>query len=219
MRAKPQVPLAPFWYSLLVLVVLVVLAAVPAQAQDDVVGEVVERSGTATVVQEGAPRMLDPGVELRLNDRIYTGAEAKVRIRLADGSLLTVGPGSELQLTSFHQRLGDDGQPLFDGLLELVRGIVRATLAETAQDRQFEIHTRAAAAAARSTEFVVVDERDSSAVFVVAGQVAVRSQVTGGEVLLAPGEGTDVPLGGSPSAPVEWGAARVDQVLDLTTLP
>lgn len=195
------------------------LLAAPAAAQDSIVGAVVERSGTATVVQDGRPRMLDPGLELHLEDRIYTGAEGKVRIRLVDGSLLTVGPGSELQLTEFHRRLGSDGEALFDGLLDLVRGIVRATLSEAPQDRRFEIHTRAAAAAARSTEFVVVDDRESSAVFVVEGGVAVRSPVAPGEVLLGPGEGSDVPLGEAPGAPVEWGAPRVEKVLDLTTLP
>jgi hypothetical protein len=196
-----------------------VTLALPAAAQDRVVGEVVDRAGTATVVQEGAPRMLDPGVQLYLEDRIYTGAEGKVRIRLADGSHLTVGPGSELQLTEFHQRLGADGGAIFDGLLELVRGIVRATLAEAAEERRFEIQTRAAAAAARSTEFVVVDARASSAVFVVEGEVAVRSPFAAGEVRLGPGEGSDVPLGEAPGAPVEWGAGRVEKVLDLTTLP
>lgn len=204
--------------SLGLAVLALAVLATPASAQNRVVGEVVARSGTATVVQEGAPRMLDPGLELYLDDRIYTGSSAKVEIRLVDGSLLTVGPGSELRLAVLQQRLAGD-EAFFDGLIELVKGIVRATLAEAPPDRSFEIQTRAAAAAARSTEFVVVDTRDSSAVFVVEGQVAVRSPVAPGEVVLGPGEGTDVPLGGPPGAPKTWGAGRVERVLELTTLP
>lgn len=204
--------------GLLLAAFALVSLAVPASAQESAVGEVVARSGTATVVQEGQPRMLDPGVEVYRADRIYTGAAGKVEIRLVDGSLLSVGPGSELRLAALRQRLAGDAT-FFDGLIELVKGIVRATLAEAPPGRSFEIQTRAAAAAARSTEFVVVDDRDSSAVFVVEGRVSVRSQVVSGEVLLGPGEGTDVPLGGAPGAPKSWGAGRVGRVLELTTLP
>ncbi|MEX0922483.1 MAG: FecR family protein [Rhodovibrionaceae bacterium] len=201
------------------LALILLLFAAPAQAEQAVIGEVVQRIGNATVVQEGKPRMLDPGVELRLADTVFTGAQAKVEIRLADGSLLSVGPGSELQLSTFHQRLGRGDAALFDGLIELVRGIIRATLAPAAEAREFDIRTRAAVAAARSTQFVVVDDREGSAVFVIEGRVEVRGRLTGEDVLLDPGFGTDVPLGGPPSPPSQWGAARVDRVLELTTLP
>lgn len=197
------------------------LAVLPGQARAEqaVIGEVVQRVGTATVVQGGEPRMLDPGVELRVADTVFTGARGKVEIRLADGSLLSVGPGSELQLTAFHQRLGARERAFFDGLFDLVRGIVRATLAAAPPERAFEIRTRAATAAARSTQFVVADDREGTAVFVVEGQVAARSRFAGAEVLLEAGEGTDIPLGAPPKDPSQWGTARADRVLTLTTLP
>jgi hypothetical protein len=42
---------------------------------------------------------------------------------------------------------------------------------------------------------------------------------TGGSVALAPGQGTDVAAGETPTDPKEWGAARRNEALARTAFP
>ena len=175
------------------------------------IGRVVDQTGAAFVIHQGAVSALRPGMDLEDADRVVTGADGKLAIHFQDGSLCTIGPGSELLI-------GDISAPQ-GGWIDLVRGIVRVILAPGARAAAGGVRTRAAVASVRSTEFVVEASLDRSAVFVAAGTVEVTGRLTGASVTLGPGEGTDIALREPPTPVKRWGDKRVADALARTTLP
>jgi ferric-dicitrate binding protein FerR (iron transport regulator) len=145
------------------------------------------------------------------SDELLTFPQARVRLRFTDGALVTFGPNSRC-LVAFHRREADrEGD-----ILQLIEGILRVFTAEAAAD-SLKVRTRSAIATPRGTEWIVERTPGSTAVFVIDGIVTVRG--AGAElVLLTPGLGTDVPDGAPPADPKRWGQARVDDVLERTSL-
>jgi hypothetical protein len=192
---------------------IVVVAGAAASAQEaDVIGRVVRQSGIATVVRVGTLQALHGGAPIYEGDRIGTGAGIKVEIEFADGSTLSVGPETEVEITDY-ARTGRE-----HGVLMMLLGIVRTRLTDLWADG-FEVRTRAAVAAVRATDWVTEAREDRSAVFVVAGTVAVTGVAGGAVVVLGEGEGTDVAAGAAPTPAKRWGAARAEDALARTRLP
>lgn len=194
------------------------LAALPALAQDGApVGRVVQQVGWVTILRGGAGGTLQPGDPVYRGDAILTGPRSRIAIEFADGSQLAVGSDSEVELERY---LVDGAGRRESGLLALLRGIVRATVAGgVSGGAGFDIRTRLAVASTRSTEWVIEALRGRSAVFVVSGSVEVQDIASGASVLLEPGFGVDVRAGVPLAARKQWGTGRVDGVLARTQLP
>lgn len=188
------------------------LALSPAVAQP--VGKVVGQVGAVVAQRDGAIRSLILGATVEQGDRIVTYADSKVRIQLADGGMLSVGSGTQVEISEF---VADGGQGI-RGALTLVLGIVRTSLGGLWRDG-FEVRSRAAVASLRSTDWITEMTEGKAAVFVVEGVVAVTGTASAETVVLRQGDGTDVPVGGSPGAPKQWGQPRVDAVLARTRVP
>lgn len=203
------------------LAALIVLPAPGHEAQGRTsvpAGTLVHGEGTVLVLREVGASVLVAGAPVHAGDRIATGAAARARIDLADGSTLVIGPGSLVVISDY--RPAEPG-PL-GATVSLFLGIVRAVVSPAAAaEGQFDIHTQAAVASARSTRFVVAvdDGGIHTAVFVMEGSVAVRSTAPGGEmVLLDPGFGVDADRGRSGLVPQRWGDVRVRRVLGRTAI-
>ena len=69
----------------------------------------------------------------------------------------------------------------------------------------------------RSTEWIVETDDTSTAVLAISGEVQVIG--TGGSVILAPGQGTDVSAGSAPTEPKEWGMERRSDAILRTEFP
>jgi len=132
-----------------------------------------------------------------------------------DGSSFVIGERCSVSLTAF-DGAGDGGGA--SALVDLIEGILRLALSPQPAWNGLEVRTATAIAAVRSTEWIVESAPEGTAVFVVEGAVSVSGRA-GGEVLLQPGYGTDVPPGGAPGEPKRWGAARVESALARTRLP
>lgn len=199
---------------LLVAITLLFLSSVDgAVAQEDnPAGQVVLQQGPVTAVNDGVPRSLYIGAPLRVGDRIVTRAGAKVRIEFQDGSALSVGENTNVELSAY---VPDGGRR---GVLTLLLGIVRTSLSGT-WIGGFEVRTRAAVASVRSTDWITEMTDDRASVFVIEGTVAVDGVGDGSQVVLEEGFGTDIEIGNQPSAPKEWGRSRIDQALARTRLP
>lgn len=189
----------------------------PAPAQENApesaaVGQVVRQQGVVTALRSTVARPLHLGASVFRGDRIITAAEAKVEINFDDGSTLTLGTETSVDLVNYSPASGQGGR------LSLLIGIIRSSLSSLWRGG-FEVHTRAAVASARSTDWITEVSEDRASVFVVSGQVAVTGTATGATVSLSEGEGSDVDVGSPPSPPTQWGAARVQDVLARTRLP
>ncbi|MBK1668976.1 hypothetical protein CKO28_13140 [Rhodovibrio sodomensis] len=187
------------------------LATGPAAAQTDAVGTVTGLTGPASAWTDATPRALTLGARVHRGETLRTLADAKLAVRFTDGSKLTLGADSQAAVDAFAPTRGN-------AAIRLLRGILRLVTAPASAWRSFEVETRSAVAAARSTEWVVaLDAEGATAVFVVSGRVDVRARER--SVTLAAGDGTDVPAGEPPGEVKRWRQARVDRVLAATTLP
>jgi ferric-dicitrate binding protein FerR (iron transport regulator) len=197
-------------------ILLTLLASAPAaRAQQapagEAVGRVVALTGPASAWAAGTPRALSLGAHVHRGETLRTLAGAKLVVRFTDGAELILGADSQAAVAAYAPAQGT-------AAMQLMRGILRLVLDPARVWRRFEVETRSAVAAARSTEWIVaLDAEAATAVFVIAGRVDVRAQ--GRTVTLAPGEGTDVPAGAPPGPVTQWGQARVDEVRAATTLP
>jgi hypothetical protein len=194
---------------LLALVVIVTAAAVRAEP----IGTVARQEGAVVALRHGQPLALTIGSELLVGDEIRTGAVSKLLLTTTAGLEVMIGPDSSLVLAGFDH---DPAGQRLDALFALVRGIVRLVGEALPGTRAVRVETDAAVASVRSTDWLVEQGPDGTAVFVLAGRVVVAGRI-GDEVVLGPGDGTDVAPGAPPSEPRQWGAARIAGVLARTT--
>lgn len=170
--------------------------------------------GPATVLRDGSSTRLARGAALRSDDQLVTGAKARLRIGCSGGVEITIGPDSSVSMRAIAEA-GSGGRSLID----LIGGILRIALAPHVDRNRLELRTPTAVAAARSTAWVTEADAAKTAVFVIAGEVSVRSRQTGDAVGIPAGFGTDVAASAAPSAPVRWGQPRVDRALQQTAFP
>lgn len=147
-----------------------------------------------------------PGEPLFVGDTIATGDDGRVDVRFADGSMLTVGPSSRVQIARYAPE-APAGQ--VEALLSLLDGILKMVVGNGQRWDRFAVETSTSVASVRGTEWLVEATEGRSAVFVLRGQVEVASRAAvGGSVTLLAGEGCDVPSGAAPSEPKRWGPKR-----------
>jgi hypothetical protein len=190
---------------------IVLLSGRPAGAAD-AVGRVARAEGRLSAVRGAGIVGLAVGDDVFVADILRTDPQARALIALADGLEVAIGPGTELALRSLAVDSG--GVSVVFGLLQ---GITRLIGGVVAGGRAIEIDTRTAVASVRSTEWLVESTAKGTGVLSVVGEVAVRA-LAGGSVVLRPGEGTDVALGGPPKPPAIWGEARRRDAIARTTL-
>lgn len=116
---------------------------------------VVKRAvGTVEVVRDGQRMMLTPGAYVLGGDRVVTGADGGVGIVLADDSMLSAGPSSELQITRMQfDPTTQDGNILLQiarGAMHYVSGLIAKRTPE-----QVRIETPTVVMGVRGTEIIV----------------------------------------------------------------
>lgn len=202
-------------FHLFAVVVLLAMAlGGTAQAQSATrIGQVASLTGPAIALRGDQAVSLYRGAPIYRSDRLRTLADSKIRIAFDDGSELILGSGSTVLIARFAPGSGESGS----GLLRLLKGILRIALGHGGHWKRFDVESRFAVASARSTEWIVQEAAKGDAVFVVSGTVAVRA--AGQEVVLGPGDGTDIAPGAPPTPSHRWGAARANQVQSATTVP
>jgi hypothetical protein len=205
----------------LVALVLALLGAPPALAQGArAVGTVGDLGGRCLVISHGETeaRPLSVGAEVYEGDRIRTGDGARLRLELADGSVVQLGEQTDLVLDWFLHAPDLGSQNV---LLRVSAGIFRV-IAELVLPRSaFQVQTATAVASVRGTDWIAEATAEATALVALDGRVAVRNLRPGiaGEVVLGPGEGTTVEAD-APLRPVSvWGEARKSSFIDRTTVP
>lgn len=186
------------------------------------VGHVVALQGQATV-QHVASTTAEP---LRLQqpvfqgDVVQTGAVSKLKLALLDGTELSLAASSSMTLT----KLATTPQAsTSSSLVKVTKGIFRAVMPTVTPPSNFEIHTPTAVAAVRGTRWLgeVKPQAQGTAIVVLEGQVAIKqaNPRIPGEVVLQPGEGTEVVGQRPPTAPKAWKPARINRLVQATELP
>ena len=135
---------------------LILLAAIPASPQSTAtrIGQVKTVTGEATIVRHGARLLVQPGDAVYHSDIVETGPDGTIGITLADNSVLSNGPDSQLALQQFQFDVstlqGDMLASLRKGTLSIVSGAIAHT-----SPGAMKIVTPTATLAVRGTTFVV----------------------------------------------------------------
>jgi len=196
------------------------VVAVTASAQDQV-GSVAALEGTAEVLHpgRGAWEELKANDGALLGDQVRTHAASKLKLQLRDESVLTLGPNS--QLTLDQQTVA----PQTTSSIGLVVGTMRAVVSDRYRQphTRFEVETPTSIAGVRGTGFVARHDpaRDASLYLGLYDTTFVRSKVDPQgrhEVLLRPGEATEVRRGKLPTRPASLPEDIRRQLIEDTEL-
>lgn len=185
-----------------------------AWAQDSAAGSISRLTGTATILRLAGTVPAAIGAEVGETDRIRTGVDSRAEVTFSDGSVLTVGPESEVAIATFAPAAGES-----NAVLDLIAGIVRVTVNKATNWGRFDVRTTTAVASVRGTDYLVEEAGGKSAVFVAEGRVAVSSRVGAGTIVIGAGQGVDVTAEYVPLVAKFWGAKRRDTALARVTFP
>jgi hypothetical protein len=130
---------------------LLVVAAVPALAQEPAVaGRIKVASGSVFIVRGGATVPAQAGQVVYEADSLKTGADGRLGVTMKDDTRISLGPASEVRLDRFVYA-PQDGQLGF--VLKVVRGVaayVSGRIAKLAPD-SIRLETPAAIVGVRGT--------------------------------------------------------------------
>jgi len=87
--------------------------------------------------RDGKRAPLVPGMELRAGDRILSGKEARVIVRLSEGSVVKLGENGTLRLAQI-----ETSREIFRAALEVLQGAFRFTTDVAAKARKREVNVR-----------------------------------------------------------------------------
>ena len=179
-------------------------------------GTVVAISGQCFVQTEGKRIPLKTGEPVRVADVVDVPDGAKLKLRMNDGSVLSVAAGSQLTIAAYN--VDADGKR-HDVELSLGQGLLRAVVAPVDRATSFEVKTAVGSAGVRSTDWFVEVEPGSMLVGVLSGSVALTSKATGAEVMIPAGSGASAALGADPTVPRVWRKAEFNALIARTELP
>ena len=178
-------------------------------------GQVLAVFGSAFVESAGRKAPLQLGSPVQVGDSVEVPSGAKLKLRMADGSVISVASGSRLTIADF--KTGADGQGR-EAKVALANGLLRAVVASVSGPSHFEVSTATGVAAVRSTDLFVEASANLTQVGVLTGEVDCTSAATGKSVLLKPGWGTHMYQGLDPVPPRKWLQSEFDAVIARTNL-
>ena len=110
--------------------------------------------GSVTLLRAGIAQPALPGLAVRVGDTLRTGPDGAAGITLADDTLLTTGPDSELVISEFSfdptTQEGNLLASLWRGSLGAVTGLIGKKAPE-----KVRVQTRTVVLGVRGTEFIV----------------------------------------------------------------
>lgn len=179
--------------------------------QKPVPAEVVAVSGHVQVIQPGMlPRELTMSEKLASGAVIEAAAHSSATLRLADGSVLVLQPGSTMTLDTMSLY---EGGGMVDSSMRLQQGRVEITANPKHESgHRMQVITPSAVAAVRGTRFRVAADNTVSKEETLDGKVALNAASQ--EVEVSAGYGSLAELGKPPGQPVALLPAP-----DLHTLP
>lgn len=148
---------------------------------------------------DAQPAPVIPGASLTEGTRIQVPEDGYLRLRLADGSIVRVLAGSDVELKRLRRR---NNATSFESVVDVKKGKVESEVSKQPAGRVFEIHAPGAVASVRGTRFdVSVAEDGRVGTAVSEGEVALRTRAAARRAKartarLGPGQGAVVETGG-----------------------
>lgn len=208
-----------YWPAILLTGLLFLFIQHSAWAERPVAGEVSRVQGAATVLRAEAPVPLMQGDSVFSGDTLTTEADARLELAMADGTVLTLGGGSRLELTGY---LWQEEAGTGLAVLNLAKGAFRAvTGGLTDMDNpQFAVTTPLATIGIRGTDFWggYLQANVLDVLFVAGNKKIEITNAQGTTLLEHPGQGATVPAPGqAPTPPKVWPDAKRQRAFDTVS--
>jgi len=136
---------------------------------------VVEAVQMPAWIERGGARVpLAPGTSLQSNDALRTGADARLLVKLADGSSVKLGENAQLQLATIAARRDN----VFVSAMNVLQGAFRFTTDALAKSRRREVSVTVATVTAgiRGTDLWGKAAADRDIVCLIEGRIEVSRQ-------------------------------------------
>ena len=171
---------------------------VGAAAAATLAGSVVGLSGAVELDRGGQRYSLRIGDAVYTDDTVQVPTGAKLKLRMSDGSILSLAPGSAMRIDAY--AVDGSGQRQ-SAALSLGSGLLRSVTAPVARPAVFEVNTAVGVSGARSTDWFVEAGAGYQQVAVLSGSVGLTSRATGRSVIVPVGSGTRLQAGADPAPP------------------
>lgn len=157
-------------------------------------------SGTATAQLSGdQPRTMSRRSEVYVGDRITTGNDSQLQLRMKDGAMIALGANAEFVVKAYSDDAAGDKKD--EAVLSLVKGGLR-TISGQIDKQAYSLQTPTATLGIRGTVFDVYVRSDGSTVVILRdGQVMVSGNAGGQQLLTQPGLATVVDPDKAPTEP------------------
>jgi hypothetical protein len=142
---------------------------------------------------------LAPGITLQAKDRVRTGDNARVQLRLSEGSTVKLGERAQFQI----ERVQDRG--IFEATLSVIAGAFRFTGKALGKKRDISIKVKNATAGIRGTDLWGKSTEERDIVCLIEGRISVGSEGHPTVTLDQPLDFYQKPRDGAPQV------AKVDQ--------
>ena len=194
-------------------IIIVALVLWHGAASAQTAGAVLALRGDAAREAGGTHQPLKVQDAVAVGDTLAVGAGGKLKVRLVDGSVLSLAENTRLTIDAAMVQgdRRDVGMTLADGLL-------RAVVSKMGPDSRFEVGSATAVAAARSTDWFVEVTADRMRVGVLEGVVALAGRASAKSVEVKRREGARVDGAAEPTAPKLWSKAEFDEYRRRTAL-
>jgi len=183
-------------------------------------GTVARVKGTVSLRRGAQQSAVSEGDAVEVGDVVTTLAESRLRIALADGSVINLGELTRLTISEFAFARETLTRA---ALLDLDSGLLQAITAKAGSGSSFVVRTGNAVAATRSTDWIVEAKKAETTVVVQAGKVDVtesalgfRSLPSAGEdkaLLLSAGQSTTIGKIGAGLGPQMADGAKLEKYL------
>ena len=132
----------------------------------------------AWVERGGAKQPLAAGMELKESDKITTGQNSRILLRMAEGSQVKLGENAQMSFDKLGQR--QENKSLFlQGVLEVARGAFRFTTdakSKLASRREVDIRVATVTAGIRGTDLWGKSSGDRDIVCLIEGKIQVQRE-------------------------------------------
>ena len=152
----------------LILALVLGLVSLQAFAQPAALIEAVQMP--AWRERDGKRLPLVPGMELRAGDRIISGKDARVVMKLSEGSLIKLGENGSLRFTQL-----EPSRELFKAALQVLEGAFRFTtdIANKARKREVDVRIEQVNIGVRGTDFWGRSREERQIVCLIEGAIEV----------------------------------------------
>ena len=193
------------------------IAVSPAMVfADAAAGSVVGLAGQCLVERGGSAAPLKLGDSVAVSDTVDVPANGKLKLRMNDGSIISLASGTKLTIATYQTDAGGQRQ---NAQLSLAQGLIRSVVAQVDHPSTFEVSTAVGTAGVRSTDWFIEAKPGSAQVGVLSGKVVLRSSATGREVDIPARWGARLEAGRDPVDARVWAPQEFQAVITRTDVP